>query len=252
MRLIFIGDTHGMTDLNKLKLALPEMGLFSDDVLIHCGDMGSFAGSKAEEFWRALPCRVVLCAGNHEDYGHMRGLEDCECYGARGKMTAANIFVPNRGEFLDIFGKRFFMYSGAYSVDYMYRRADISIFHEELAYVEEAEEIRARLKNIGQVDYIISHDGPLSITSRIMGFKLSARLPEGYYRTLGISGQKLHAGLFLEELLNSRLSYENWFFGHHHRDVQLGKLRCLFNDIVIHDLSTGKTTEIKQAKTNST
>ena len=139
------------------------------------------------------------------------------------------------------------MYSGAYSVDYMYRRADVSIFHEELAYVEEAEKIRARLKTTGQVDYIISHDGPLSITSLIMGFKLSARLPEGYYRTLGISGQKLHAGLFLEELLNSGLSYENWFFGHHHRDVQLGKLRCLFNDIVIHDLSSGKISEIKQA-----
>lgn len=235
-----------MADLKKLKRAIPQMGLFADDVIVHCGDMGNFVGSEAAAWWQTLPCNVVLCAGNHEDYAYMRRLEEVKMFGAVGKKTGANIFVPDRGEILRVFDRDIFVYSGAYSADYAYREADTTIFHEELAYPSEAEKAIERVKNKKRVDYIISHDGPLSLTRRITGFELSAHIPEGYYKKLRLSETKLHAGIVLDELYGADISYDYWFFGHHHRDRHIGKLRCLFNDIVIHDIETGEISEIKR------
>ena len=76
---------------------------------------------------------------------------------------------------------------------------------------------RANLEANGwQVDYVLTHDAP----SRFLDFTALA---------LGESN-RLH--LFLDEIL-LKLTYEKWFFGCYHKDVQLStKSRCVFCDVI--------------------
>ena len=68
----------------------------------------------------------------------------------------------------------------------------------------------------GQVDYVLTHDAP----SKFLDFSV---LAEG-------ENNRLH--LFLDKVV-MKTTYEKWFFGCHHKDVQLStKSRCLFCDVV--------------------
>lgn len=67
-----------------------------------------------------------------------------------------------------------------------------------------------------QVDYVLTHNAP----SKFLDFSV---LAEG-------ENNRLH--LFLDKVV-MKTTYEKWFFGCHHKDVQLStKSRCLFCDVV--------------------
>ena len=67
-----------------------------------------------------------------------------------------------------------------------------------------------------KVDYVLTHDAP----SRFLDFTALA---------VGETNQ-LHA--FLDKIL-LKLTYEKWFFGCYHKDVQLStRSRCVFCDVV--------------------
>ena len=67
-----------------------------------------------------------------------------------------------------------------------------------------------------KVDYVLTHDAP----SRFLDFTALA---------CGETNQ-LHS--FLDKIL-LKLTYEKWFFGCYHKDVQLStKSRCVFCDVV--------------------
>ena len=67
-----------------------------------------------------------------------------------------------------------------------------------------------------RVDYVLTHDAP----SKFLDFSVLA---------VGESN-RLH--LFLDKVV-MKTTYEKWFFGCYHRDVQLStKSRCLFCDVV--------------------
>ena len=67
-----------------------------------------------------------------------------------------------------------------------------------------------------QVDYVLTHDAP----SRFLDFTVLA------------SGETNQLHQFLDKIL-LKLTYENWFFGCYHRDVQLStKSRCVFCDVI--------------------
>ena len=67
-----------------------------------------------------------------------------------------------------------------------------------------------------QVDYVLTHDAP----SRFLDFTVLA------------SGETNQLHQFLDKIL-LKLTYEKWFFGCYHRDVQLStKSRCVFCDVI--------------------
>lgn len=71
MRILFIGDTHGSIDLDKLsEEKVKELQLNNNDVIIHCGDIGvpwNENDLSVLEYWRNLPCQVIVNLGNHEN-----------------------------------------------------------------------------------------------------------------------------------------------------------------------------------------
>lgn len=237
MRILFIADTHGMQDMKKVRDKIPRMGLYPDDAIVHLGDMGIREGNKAHAWWSCLPCNVLLCLGNHEDYGWIESLPLSVRYGAKGRRLSQNIFAPLCGQTAGVFGKTLFFYSGAYSLSFRAKTAGESIFKEELEECGRAKQILdGFIKDTAQVDFIISHDGPVSLVENMLGVKIKAP-PAAYFSHLGIeNGSRLHAGFALDRILKENKPFSHWLFGHHHIDKALGNVRCLFEDILAYDV----------------
>ena len=96
-------------------------------------------------------------------------------------------------------------------------RGSVLELPQEMPSDEEYARCEAALEANGwQVDYVLTHDAP----SKFLDFSV---LAEG-------ENNRLH--LFLDKVV-MKTTYEKWFFGCHHKDVQLStKSRCLFCDVV--------------------
>lgn len=64
MKLLFVGDTHGSIDIDKIgPEVIEKLSLNSEDVIIHCGDIGVPWASDYDEmyeYWSNLPCQVFV------------------------------------------------------------------------------------------------------------------------------------------------------------------------------------------------
>ncbi len=244
MRLLFVGDTHGSSDLGKVNDFLGEAQLTRQDALIHCGDFGAPWASEDDDalrFWRALPLKKIICLGNHENYAFIARQPVVRRYGCRGYDLGGGIFAPLHGQTATIGGKRMWFFPGGYSIDYMLRRPGHDVFAEEMLEKGAAQRMVARFLNGPGVDYVISHDGPRTLMFDLLGFLIGPPRA-GYWPHLGIApDSRAHPGIELDKVFMAPHLYKAWYFGHHHRDVAQGKLRCLWNKAVLHDTRTGET-----------
>ena len=108
-------------------------------------------------------------------------------------------------------------FGGAESQDKEERETHVNWWPQEMPSDEEYARCEAALEANGwQVDYVLTHDAP----SKFLDFSVLA---------VGESN-RLH--LFLDKVV-MKTTYEKWFFGCYHRDVQLStKSRCLFCNVV--------------------
>ena len=122
-----------------------------------------------------------------------------------------------RGSVLELEGKKYLCFGGAESPDKEERETHVNWWPQEMPSDEEYARCEAALEANGwQVDYVLTHDAP----SKFLDFSVLA---------VGESN-RLH--LFLDEVV-MKMTYEKWFFGCYHRDVQLStKSRCLFCNVV--------------------
>ena len=122
-----------------------------------------------------------------------------------------------RGSVLELEGKSYLCFGGAESQDKDDREPGVNWWKQEMPSDEEYDTCRRNLEAVDyKVDYVLTHDAP----SRFLDFTALA---------LGESN-RLH--LFLDEIL-LKLTYEKWFFGCYHKDVQLStKSRCVFCDVI--------------------
>lgn len=236
MKYLIIGDTHGSIDLGKVT---PEVlsHLEPEDVIIHCGDFGvPWTGNDEDEtlaFWRSVPNQVYICLGNHENYDWINRQSIVEMNGGIGYQLGPNLFAPLLGQILTIGEKRFWFYSGGYSVDFLYRSLGKTIWKQELATRVASDEAITRLKQSGGVDYIISHDGPREFIMRHWGYPIGGPKP-AYYMLLGVQPDEIiHAGFALDEVYHYPELWKRWFFGHHHRDDDKERIRPIYRDIVL-------------------
>ena len=118
---------------------------------------------------------------------------------------------------LELEGKTYLCFGGAESQDKDDREPGVNWWKQEMPSDEEYDTCRRNLEKVDyKVDYVLTHDAP----SRFLDFTALA---------LGESN-RLH--LFLDEIL-LKLTYEKWFFGCYHKDVQLStKSRCVFCDVI--------------------
>lgn len=245
MRFLFVGDTHGTQDLDKVRRSLPRIGLQKEDAVIHLGDIGvAWMGEEDEAlaFWRSLPCKVLVCLGNHENYRWLAAQPVVRRYGCTGKDLGGHVFAPLAGQTARIGGRSLWFYPGGFSIDFYFRRPDFSIYREELVPAREAEAMVARFLKRKPVDFVLSHDGPEQFIRETFGYRIQPP-PSGYWQLLKEEeNSRAHPALLLNSLYRRHDLYTCWYFGHHHRDAAHadGSIRCLWNEAVLYDARTGK------------
>ena len=169
------------------------------------------------DWLRKRPYTVLFLDGSHENYDLLAQYPETELFGGRVQSLGGNVYHVCRGSVLELEGKTYLCFGGAESQDKDDREPGVNWWKQEMPSDEEYDTCRRNLETVDyKVDYVLTHDAP----SRFLDFTALA---------LGESN-RLH--LFLDEIL-LKLTYEKWFFGCYHKDVQLStKSRCVFCDVI--------------------
>ena len=178
---------------------------------------GSTAERKRLDWLRKRPYTILFLDGSHENYDLLAQYPETELFGGRVQSLGGNVYHVCRGSVLELEGKTYLCFGGAESQDKDDRESGVNWWKQEMPSDEEYDTCRRNLEKVDyKVDYVLTHDAP----SRFLDFTALA---------LGESN-RLH--LFLDEIL-LKLTYEKWFFGCYHKDVQLStKSRCVFCDVI--------------------
>ena len=158
-----------------------------------------------------------LTNADYENYDLLKQYPVEELFGGKAQALGGNVYHVCRGSVLELEGKKYLCFGGAESPDKEDREPGVNWWKEELPSDEEYAACEANLAACDyKVDYVLTHDAP----SRFLDFTALA---------CGETNQ-LHS--FLDKIL-LKLTYEKWFFGCYHKDVQLStKSRCVFCEII--------------------
>lgn len=222
--MIFVtGDTHYPIDGGKLLFRrenFPVPALCREDYVIVLGDFGLFWAKRAPKNGRnmrrvrELPYTLLFVDGNHENFDWLEEFPVVEKFGGKVHRCGENILHLMRGEIYTIQDKRFFVCGGAASHDREFRQTRISWWPQEN--ISEAEKRNAlqHLDAAGDVDFILTHTCPNSITQEMFGAT----------PIYDVTGEFLN-------IVNERLPETPWYFGHWHEERDLGRFHCLYNSI---------------------
>ena len=191
------GDTHGGYDGGKIiSFADTEEGknLTKEDYVIILGDFGyifypeeTLREKQELERFQRYPWTTLFLDGNHENFYHLM-----------------------RGDVFEIDRKKLFVMGGAVSIDKEHRREGVSWWAAENVSYSECEYALMNLERYGnKVDFILTHTCPNSFIKKISNYIM-----------------KDSASDFFDEL-KKNVKYKRWYFGHHHVDLDVGKLSCL-------------------------
>ncbi len=218
----FTGDTHGEQGRFCNFWAIGEEEWTEEDTLIVCGDFGYIFKNDSIEniFLNELEKKkynICFCCGNHENFDALEQYAIEEWNGGKVHRIRKNIFHLMRGQIYMIENKKIFSFGGAYSIDRYMRTEHFSWWKQEIPCDEEYDEAIKNLElHNHKVDYIVTHTAPREIIRR-MGYCPDAHDAE-------LTG-------FLEWIMYE-VSYEQWFFGHWHRDEEIDKKhRAIWFDI---------------------
>lgn len=209
------GDTHGTFDLGKLIRffeCAEELHLTKNDYVIILGDCGvvwdgSVGDEKVKHALQKLPVTVLFIDGNHENFDLLNSYPVEEWHGGKVHIVASDIIHLMRGQLYNIEDKTFFTFGGAFSVDKALRREGIDWWPEEIPTNDEYKEGWRNLEDVDLcVDFILTHTAPMEVV-REMGYDED---PE--------EEQELRR--FLQKIVDN-VSFDAWFFGHFHEDVNV-------------------------------
>ena len=198
--------------------------LTKEDYLIIAGDAGIvWHGDRKDNYikqwYEDKPWTTLFVDGNHENHHALAMYSVEEWNGGKGHRISDSILHLMRGEYYTINGKTFWVMGGADSTDKLFRRVNVSWWKEELPTHAELEYGLNNLKAHGMtVDYIITHDCSTSIQQVMYG-----RVDYPVELTNFFDHLEFDFGL----------KFGHWYFGHHHKDIQLDeKHTCLYKNIV--------------------
>ena len=232
-RVFITGDTHGWHDIDKLNSDnFPEGNtLTKEDIVMICGDAGLvWAGAAADrrkiQWISSRPFTTVYCDGNHEGFPLFEEYEEVDFYGAKAHKISDSLYHIKRGEIMELDGRTYFFFGGAFSHDRESRTKDYDWFMEELPVQSEYDHALDQLAaHEFRVDYLITHDVPLKYNMR-MGFHgVSPRIMGNYEK------KYLNICAVLQNI-QEMTAYTAWFAGHYHVNERYDRLQVLLDDIV--------------------
>lgn len=246
MAVFLTGDMHGMDDIAKIErfsevarqaANSPTTGggkspykLGRNDFLIILGDFGLVwrdppapEEARGLDWLEAQPWTTLFIDGNHENFHMLGEFPTRDWHGGRVHVVRPHILHLMRGETFEIGGHSFFAAGGAHSIDEDWRTPGRSWWPEEVPDERERERIEARAREVGRVDYVLTHCPPTGQYERYKRLFPKFWGPSDEYTD------------WLEEHLEGVLSYRRWFYGHIHLDFPLDEPHtCLYN--VVFDL----------------
>ena len=227
--MIFVtGDIHGGRTLSKLSSKNWPTGqnLTKKDYVIITGDFGLLwtdEPDSEEKWWKgwlmAKPWTTLFVDGNHENFNRLNALPQIEKFGSLVGEYADNILHLRRGNIYTIDFMKFFCLGGARSPDKLRRKIGIDWWpEEELNYAEHNFALSNLETNNNEVDFIISHTGPIMLIQLLT-------LPVYRMTTADTTS------IFLEHVVNT-VKFKKLYCGHFHVDKEIHKFRVLMDDII--------------------
>ena len=224
-RFFVTGDTHGDYDIGKVSTRRwpLQKELCKKDYLIILGDAGIVWNNSSKDryiqkWWQDKTFTTLFVDGNHENHDALAEYSVEIWNGGKIHRISESVIHLMRGQVFTIAGQRFFTMGGADSVDKAYRRPFVSWWPQELPSMAEYDEALRNLDAAGmQVDYVLTHDCGAQ-----------------YYPRL-CTGKGIHAinGFFDRLEFEEKLQFSHWYFGHHHKDVELDSRHTAVYDRVI-------------------
>lgn len=242
------GDLHGNEGFQRLKQQWLKEKLTAKDFLVICGDAGFCwipTNEQAPELWAKHAVKLEAAAddeqkrirwlsnqkwttlfidGNHENFPRLLAYPVRAFYGGKSGQLAKKVWHLRRGEVYTIDGKKIFAMGGALSIDKDRRTPGVSWWPEEMPAGVEWDNAKQNLISHGwKVDYVFSHCPPESVRKQV-----PVHFEERYAEKVQ---DGVNDGL---ESIRRRLKFQNWYFGHHHKDMPIGrKFWALYRDIVV-------------------
>ncbi len=226
-RIFITGDTHCDYDWHKLNTTnFPEQkNLTKDDYVIITGDFGGVWGQdKTDKYiiktYEKRNFTTLFVDGNHENHDALDGFPVEEWHGGKIHRISNTVIHLMRGQVYEIGRKTFFTMGGAQSTDKIYRKEGISWWARELPSDEEYSEAISNLeKHDFKVNFIVTHCAPEDYAY--------------YYTDLDISRKINKMTTFLSGLITEYdISFDGWYFGHYHEDIDFDNFHCLYQRVV--------------------
>ena len=226
-RIFITGDTHCDYDWHKLNTTnFPEQkNLTKDDYVIITGDFGGVWGQdRTDKYiiktYEKRNFTTLFVDGNHENHDALDQYPVEEWHGGKIHRISNTVIHLMRGQVYEIGGKTFFTMGGAQSTDKIYRKEGVSWWARELPSDEEYSEAISNLeKHDFKVNYIVTHCAPEDYAY--------------YYTNMDISRKLNKMTQFLSGLITEyNISFDGWYFGHYHEDIDFEKFHCLYHRII--------------------
>lgn len=247
-RVFVTGDCHGLIDINKLdRLASLPLDFTLDDIVIIAGDAGFVwyknmhhpSQVRMNKILNDFPFTIFVVLGNHENYDAIEKFPRKDWFGGKVRYNSQtpNIYYAERGEIYYIYGKSYWCFGGAWSVDQFRRTKHLSWWEQELPTEEEMMYgMRQFIKYNGRVDNIITHDCPAEMFKYIPRDVLLGDAP---------NLEPKNINLYFDRILDN-MKFTNWYCGHYHFDGKVesewgDKIQFLYNDVIMID--EGKNAE---------
>lgn len=210
------GDTHIPIDINKLSTSnFPEQKqMTKNDYVIICGDFGGvWNNSKEEIYWRKWlnekKFTTLFVDGNHENFNLLNQYPIEYWHGGKVHKIMSSIYHLIRGQVFDINGYKIFTMGGAFSHDKEWRKEGESWWADEMPSKSEYEEGMNNLDKVNwNVDYVISHTASKEIIRKISNYKTD----------------ELNSFF---SIIDKRLNFKHWYFGHFHNDKDIDNKHTL-------------------------
>ena len=248
MSIYVTGDCHGDWQRFSTRFFPQQKEMTRNDYMIVCGDFGLWHDTAEERYWLDWleEKNFILCFvdGNHENFDRLYSDEFAEVdfCGGKAHKIRENIYHLERGYVYTICDKKIFAFGGASSHDIddgildrndyktksefnrvyrqyqserkMFRVNHVSWWKEELPSNEEMARGIENLEKVGwDVDFVITHCSPQTIASIISN---------GFFKSDSLT-------LYFNGLLDKKLKFKHWFFGHYHGEKSvMGKFHLLY------------------------